>query len=79
MPEEEEEDEEEAVRENNDLNANSSVCMHGIRAWVKAAGLVVVMRERSDSETPEIHIQTAATLSSLQDCQQVLAPQNLVP
>jgi hypothetical protein len=54
LPEEEEE-EEEAARENNDPNANSSVCMHGIRAWV------VVMRERSDSETPEIHIQTAAT------------------
>jgi hypothetical protein len=42
LPEEEEEEEEgeEAVREINDLNANSSVCMHGIRAWVKAAGLV---------------------------------------
>ncbi len=60
MPEEEEE----AARENNDPNANSSVCMHGIRAWVKAAGLVVVMTERSDSETPEIHIQTAATYVS---------------
>jgi hypothetical protein len=59
--EEEEEEEEEAARENNDPNDNSSVClMHGIRAWVKAAGLIVVMRERSDSETPEIHIQTAA-------------------
>jgi len=44
------EEEEEADRENNDPHANSSVCMHGIRAWVKAAGLFVVMRERSDSE-----------------------------